>query len=160
MPYEFTVHELPEQPVLSIRSSVPASDIPKFFGRAFADLYGHVGLLGLAPTGHPFVLYHAFGDAIDMEVCVPIAREVSATGRIRSRTLEPVTVARTLHAGPYDELGVAYEALNHWIGEHDFEAAGPPRERYLNGPDTVKDPEGYRTEIEMPIVSRLVPAIV
>jgi effector-binding domain-containing protein len=84
---------------------------------------------------------------------------VTANGRIQSRRLEPVTVARVLHIGPYEELGVAYEALNAWIREHDYEVAGPVRERYLNGPDTVKTPEGYRTEIDMPVVSIRVPAM-
>jgi effector-binding domain-containing protein len=159
MTYDVSIHELPEQPILSIRSTIATSEIPRFLGRSWADLYGRVGLLGVAPTGHPFVIYHSFGEAIDVEVCVPTATEVTANGRIQSRRLEPVTVARVLHIGPYEELGVAYEALNAWIREHDYEVAGPVRERYLNGPDTVKTPEGYRTEIDMPVVSIRVPAM-
>jgi effector-binding domain-containing protein len=161
MDYVVSTREVPEQPIISIRERIGPSEISSFLGRSFADLYGHVGLLGVAPSGHPFVIYHEFGtEAIDAEVCVPLAHEIRASGRIESRILEPATVAQTLHVGPYDELHVAYGALNVWIRDHDFEVAGPVRERYLNGPDTVRSPSGYRTEIEMPIVPVRIPATV
>jgi effector-binding domain-containing protein len=160
MDYDFTIREVPAQPIISIRGRFAPAEISSFLGRCFADLYGRVGLLGVAAAGHPFVIYHELGGTeIDAEVCVPLVSEISAHGRIESRVLEPATVAQTLHIGPYDELGVAYEALDAWVREHDFEVAGPVRERYLNGPDAAGSPAGYRTEIEMPIVSARAPAI-
>jgi effector-binding domain-containing protein len=153
MGYEFTIHEVPELRVLSIRGRFDSAAIQTFLGRSFADLYGHVGMLGAQPTGHPFVIYHDIGgDSIDAEVCVPIAATVTASGRIASRALEPGQVVRTLHVGPYDQLHVAYEALDAWIRDRGFEVVGPVRERYLNGPDEGESPAGYRTEIEMPVV--------
>ena len=153
MPYEFALHQVPEMTILTIRQSVDEAGFPGFLGAAFPELFTHTGSHGVIVTGHPFVIYHAFGpDAIDAEVCVPVAGPAPEAGRITARTLPAATVVRTLHVGPYDELGQAYAALEAWAGDHGFAAAGPHRERYLNGPDATSSPADYRTEIDMPVI--------
>jgi effector-binding domain-containing protein len=154
MDYVITTHDAPELSIVSIRDRCPTGGIPGFAGGAFRELFGRLHLLGVAPAGHPFVIYHEFGpDGVDAEVCVPIDRLVSASGTIKSRTLHAQTVARTVHVGPYEDLGAAYAVLTHWIGSKGFESAGPVRERYLNGPADQVSPTEYRTEIEIPIVT-------
>ena len=156
MKYVIATREIEPQPILSIRDRRPAPSLPQFLGQSFDALFSRLGLLGVEPAGPPFVIYHEFGpDDIDAEVCVPIATGVTATGGIHDRVLPPITVATTLHVGPYEELETAYGALTTWIGENGFEAAGPLQERYLNGPggpgvDVL--PADYRTEVEIPIV--------
>ena len=153
MTYEVAPHELPEQRILSIRRQVATHEVPQFFRETLGELYGRLKLLGEPASGHPFVIYHQFGrDGIDAEACVPVGRAVSASGAIRTRVLPPMTVARTLHVGPYEELGGAYGALTEWVRHRPVEVAGPMQERYLNGPGEVASPSEYRTEIEMPIV--------
>ena len=61
------------------------------------------------------------------------------------------TVAEVLHVGPYEELATAHAALAAWIERNGFEAVGPVRERYLNGPADGVPATAYRTIIEMPI---------
>jgi effector-binding domain-containing protein len=63
-----------------------------------------------------------------------------------------VTAASTLHAGPYEEIGAAYAALQAFLQERGHEAAGPPREVYLVGPAQASDPGTYRTEVLWPIL--------
>jgi effector-binding domain-containing protein len=158
MPYDVVTHELGTQPILSIRKHCPQADIPAFIGRCFGDLYGRLGMLGVEPAGPPFVIYHEFGpDAIDAEVCVPVGESVAAAAPIVARTLPAMTVARTLHVGPYDQLGDAYAALTDWMARTDHVADGPMFERYLNSPDEVASPAEYRTEIEVPIGPAAVP---
>jgi effector-binding domain-containing protein len=153
MDYVIATRELAPQDVFSIRDRIPPAEIPAFLQGAFAELYGRLGLLGLPPAGHPFVIYHAFGPSeMDAEVCVPVARPATARGRIQSRELPAATVVRTLHVGPYDELGAAYRALTDWIERNGFEAAGPVQERYLNGPGEGVGPADFRTEVEIPVV--------
>jgi effector-binding domain-containing protein len=149
------------QAIVSIRARRPQDDLPAFLKAAFPDLLGRLRLLGVSPSGPPFVIYHEFGaDGIDAEVAVPIDKPVTATGKVESRVMPAMTVARTLHVGPYEELGEAYAAVSGWITDHGFEAAGPIQERYLNGPgDRVASSE-YRTEIDMPIVPLKVAAAV
>lgn len=153
MDYVIATRELGPQDVFSIRDRIAPAEVPVFLQGAFAELYGRLGLLGVAPAGHPFVIYHAFGPAeMDAEVCVPIAGPATATGRIGSRQIPATTVARTLHVGPYEELGAAYRALTEWIEGNGFEASGPVRERYLNGPGEGVTPADVRTEVEIPVV--------
>ncbi|MGZ8515150.1 MAG: GyrI-like domain-containing protein [Candidatus Limnocylindrales bacterium] len=157
MDYVIAKRELPQQPIVSIRDRCAQGDIPGFVGTAFGELFGRLGLLGVEPAGPPFVIYHEFGpDGVDAEVSVPIAQAVSATGRIKARVLPAVTVAGTLHVGPYDDLGAAYAALTEWIRSNGFEATGPFQERYLNGPGDQVSPAEYRTEVEIPIVAAAV----
>lgn len=153
MDYVIATRELGAQSIFSIRDRQITADLPMFLGAAFGELYGRLALLGAQPTGHPFVIYHALGPAeIDAEVCLPIESSASAAGRITSRELPAMTVARTLHVGRYEDLDAAYRALTEWIERNGFEAAGPVHERYLNGPGDGVEPTEYRTEVEIPIV--------
>jgi effector-binding domain-containing protein len=157
MDYVITTHDAPGLSIVSIRGRCDTGGVPGFVGGAFRELFGRLRLLGVAPAGHPFVIYHEFGpDGVDAEACVPVAGPVSASGTVKARTLPARTVARTVHVGPYENLGAAYAALTHWIRSKGFESAGPICERYLDGPADQVSPAEYRTEIETPIVASLV----
>jgi effector-binding domain-containing protein len=158
MDYVVATHELAQRPVISIRDRHPQAELPGFIGDAFGALFGRLGLLGVKPAGHPFVIYHAFDpEEIDAEVCLPVAPDITGSGRTQTRTLPSMTVARTLHVGPYEDLGDAYAVLTEWVRHNKFETAGPVQERYLNGPGDHVPPAEYRTEIEIPIVPAAVP---
>jgi len=152
MRYEISTHEVPDQPILSIRQRLPTADMPGFVGQCYQEMYGHLGELGVESTGAPFVIYHAFGPGdVDAEVAVPVPFAVAESGRMASRVLPGGTVARTLHQGPYNELGAAYTELTEWVGDHGFEVTGPARERYLNEPGPDVAPADYLTEIDLAI---------
>ena len=159
MDYQFSTHEMAPQPIASIRERHPTSDMPQFLGRSFGVLFGRLEELGIRPAGPPFVIYHEFGkDTIDAEVCVPVLAIVVGGDVFESHELPATTVVRTLHVGPYTELGDAYEAITGWIEMHDTQAIGPVRERYLNGPGDGLEPAAYMTEVEMPILPARIPA--
>jgi effector-binding domain-containing protein len=159
MVYEIATHHVEPQAIVSIRGRRQQDDLPAFIRAAFSDLLGRLRLLGVSPSGPPFVIYHGFGaDGIDAEVSVPIDQSVTATGKVESRVLPAMTAARTLHVGPYEKLGGAYAALTDWTADHGFESAGPIQERYLNGPGDCVASSEYRTEIDMPIVALMVGA--
>ena len=146
-------HHLEPQAIVSIRDRRKQDDLPGFLKAAFPELFGSLRSLGVAPAGAPFVIYHELGaQGIDAEASVPIREPIPTAGKIESRVLPAITVARTLHVGLYEELGDAYTALWNWIRGHEFEIAGPVQERYLNGPGDHVASDEYRTEIEMPIV--------
>jgi effector-binding domain-containing protein len=157
MEYQVSMQDVPDQPIVSIRGRLAQSDLPAFIGRSFGELYGHLRLLGVKPGGEPFVIYHEFGpNEVDAEVCTPVAGPMKASGRITSRVLPAATVAQALHIGPYEDLHVAYAAVTHWVGGHGLEAAGPVRERYLDGPGDGVPPWAYRTIVEQPVVEAAV----
>jgi effector-binding domain-containing protein len=150
--YEVSVLDVPAQWVVSVRRRLGAGEIPLFIGESFGQIYGHLAKLGVESTAAPFVIYHQFGpDGIDAEACAPIARRIAPAAPVRVRKLHAATVARTVHIGPYEELGGAYQSLTEWIDDHGREPAGPVRERYLTGPADALPPTLYQTEIEMPI---------
>lgn len=152
MRYEVATHEVEDQPVLSIRRHLATDDLPAFVGESCEKLFARLSLLEVPPNGAPFVIYHAFGPGdIDAEVCAPALHPVAGSGEMEFRVLPAATVARTVHTGPYDGLGAAYTELTEWIGDHGFESAGPPRERYLTEPGPNLAPADYVTEIEFPV---------
>ena len=152
MVYDISMHELPVQRILSIRETVARGDVPAFITSSFADLRSHLRLLGVRAVAGPFVIYHVFGPTeVDAEACVPVAGDVVAVGRITTRLLPATTVARTVHIGPYEELGSAYAALITWVGRHGLDAIGPVRERYIDGPGSDALPADYRTVVDLPI---------
>lgn len=159
MEYRIVTHHLEPRAIVSIRDRRKQDDLPGFLTAAFPELLGRLRLLGVAPSGPPFVIYHEFGtQGIDAEASVPIGEPVAAAGKIESRVLPAMTVARTVHLGPYEQLSDAYTAVSNWIRSHGYEIAGPVQERYLNGPGEGVASSAYRTEIEMPIVPSVVAA--
>jgi effector-binding domain-containing protein len=153
MDYSFSILDTAPQPIVSIRERHATGELPAFIARTFGSLFQRLGEIGSAPAGPPFVIYHEFTpDTIDAEVCVPVGRVLPGFDAFASRVLPASIVVRTVHVGPYDELGAAYEAMTDWIRTHGAETAGPVRERYLNGPGDGVRPAAYRTEVEMPIV--------
>lgn len=153
MDYPVTTYDLGAQPILSIRERAGRTDLPGMLQAAFAELFDRLGRLGVNPAGPPSVIYHEFtADGVDAEVCVPIRSAVPGRGRTTFRELPPMTVARTVHVGRYEDLDVAYTAVANWIEGHGLEPAGPVQERYLNGPGNSSTPSEYRTEVEIPIV--------
>ncbi len=149
---DITTYQVEEQPVLSIRRRLTTEEMPTFIGQSCEKLYAYLGLLGVPPNGAPFVIYHAFGPGdIDAEVCAPTPHLVAGSAELEACVLAATTVARTVHLGPYDQLGTAYTALTEWVGDHGYETAGPPRERYLTEPGPAISSADYVTEIDLPV---------
>ena len=147
------VQDLDPEPVVAIRRQCPPEAVPDVIRTGITEHLERLRLLGVRPTGDPFVLYHEMEPGgFDVEVCVPVPGGVSAAGGIESRVLPAMTVARVTHVGPYEELGETWETLAAWIGSHGYEGIGPVRERYRNGPADGVDPSGFRTEIERAVV--------
>jgi len=152
MDYEISVRDVPSQWIVSVRRQMTVPELPAFFGEAYGRIFTRLADLDVEAVAPPFAIYHQFGPGeVDAEAGVPVGRRVSATAPLKVRKLAATTVARTVHVGPYEELGQAYEALTDWIADHGRQAAGPVRERYLNGPGEDVPPTAYMTEIEMPI---------
>jgi effector-binding domain-containing protein len=107
------------------------------------------------PAGPPLIVYHDVIDEEtdgDIEICVPVVGTVPGDSNVYGRELEGGTMATTVHRGPYEEIAPAYHTVTGWISEHGHEMAGPPREIYLNDPQTVP-PAELLTRVEFPIRS-------
>jgi effector-binding domain-containing protein len=146
-----TQTDLAEQPIISIRGTCRSTEFPGVISRSLGELFSWLGSHGIAPAGHPFVLYHTFDpEALDAEVCVPVERPVEGTERIQARILPPTHAVSTIHVGPYETIGETYTALMAWARTNEVTIGGPMKEIYLNGPGEAASPAEYRTEIQMP----------
>ncbi|RXS77777.1 hypothetical protein ETR37_18920, partial [Geobacillus sp. PK12] len=129
-------------------------EIGKTVGAGFEELYTFVTGAGAIPAGPPQAAYPGDfqpGGEVDVDLYVPIDGAPPAQGGIDFVTLPGGPVAKTSHRGPYDRVGAAYEALFTWVREHGRTPAGPPRELYLTGPDTVTEPADYLTDVILPL---------
>ncbi len=153
MPYTVKIEDIPARLIAATRLRTTlrkiADDIGVGFGRLIPALTG----AGIEPAGPPLIVYHDVIDEEtdgDIEICIPVARPFSGGPEVYGRELEGGTVATTTHQGRYQEISPAYHTLAGWISEHGHEVAGPPREIYLNDPQTVQ-PDELLTRIELPI---------
>jgi AraC family transcriptional regulator len=117
--------------------------------------YQYAEASGLHPAGPPFVVYRDRVGAHrwSIEICAPIAEVPAGTppGDLGVEWIPAGRVAKTVHRGPYETLGEAYDDLAQWIGEHGYTPAGPPREIYLSEPET--PPEEISTIVEIPVMA-------
>jgi effector-binding domain-containing protein len=144
--------------VVSRRLPVRLPEIGSVLGRAFGDVYGHLGAGGIESDGPPFVIYHGTpvaDDPFDVEICAPVARAIDPPACWQMQELPAGTFVTLVHVGPYDTVEAAYDTLTAWIGAHDLAIAGPPREVYLSEPET--PPEQVRTIVEFPVVEVAAP---
>ncbi|HET9654909.1 MAG TPA: MerR family transcriptional regulator [Kineosporiaceae bacterium] len=147
---------LPEQLVVSCRVVTALAELPSAFGAAWGRVEWHLHEHGGRRAGPSLAIYHGPDfdpDALDVEVAVPVTGWVRVGAGIAVRTLPAVEVIATVHAGAYDRLGDAYQALAGWAGEHGRVLGEGIRETYLVGPDR-GGPEGLRTEVAWPLAER------
>lgn len=135
MGYEIQLTDLSRRPTAVVRAQVAPADLTDFLGGAFEEVLAVVGRQGRSPAGPPFGRYVLHDGAFDATVGFPVDGEVAASGRVTPDELPGGTAATTLHTGPYDQVGAAYDALTAWLPEHGLTASGVPWESYLDGPD-------------------------
>jgi len=152
------VEQREPQPVLSIRQTVPVAELTQAQGASLYGLWRFLRDRGVAPTGPPFVRYHTFGDVeTEVEIGVPVGNAVAGAGRISASELPGGRTVTTMHLGPHDRLGDAYNRVQEWLATHG-QPAGPAWEVYewidLTREPTVSSwpaPVDWRTQLVQPV---------
>lgn len=153
MPYEVEVIEAAPQTIAAVKVHTTLKKIAEEIPTGFGAVVQAMGSAGLAPAGPPLLVYHDVIDEEtdgDVEICVPVNGQIDGVSEVYTRELEGGSMASTIHHGPYQEIAPAYHTVTGWISEHGHEIAGPPREIYLNDPQTVPEEE-LLTRVEFPI---------
>jgi AraC family transcriptional regulator len=88
-----------------------------------------------------------------IECGVPLAMPGAGDGDIVAGELPGGPVASTVHAGPYEQLGETYRALERWMVEQGLRPAGAPWESYVTDPAEHPDPADWRTLVHWPIAA-------
>jgi effector-binding domain-containing protein len=137
---------------LAIREVVPNAQIGPKMGQILGELMAYFGKSKVIMTGPPFALYHSFdSEKTDMEVGFPVAEPQKGEGRVKPCTLPGGRVVTATHVGPYEKVVDTYTEMQKWITAKGLKPKNVMWERYLNGPDTVKDQSEYNTEVFWPI---------
>jgi effector-binding domain-containing protein len=151
MTYEIKLLELPDQHVLTMRTVTAVENLPAFLGKAYKAVMDHMVSLGDNPTGMPFCAYYNMDmKALDVEAGFPIAKALPEKGEVKSTVIPGGKFVSTIHRGPYDSVGPAYDALLEWAEAQGYEPTGVAYEYYLNDPNA--DPSIVaETEIRYPL---------
>ena len=148
MDYAIELRTLERTDTAAVRLTTTMPRIGADIGQAFGEVMQYLQANGIQPTGLAFARFHSMGEEIDMEAGFSVPGAITGAGRVRPGELPAGEAAVTLHAGPYDAIGPAYEAIEAWLAAHNRKAAGAPWEVYLTPPD-VQPP---RTEVVFPLL--------
>ena len=144
--FEITTEVVDEQPTVVADATLRVEAIGPWVRKVFGMIAAAVGS---DIAGPPFARYRMLGDEeFEVEAGFPVAGPVQVVGELRDSSLPGGTAAVTMHVGPYDQLGQAYEALSAWVSEHGGTPTGAPWECYLSEPDV--PPERTMTRVVQP----------
>ena len=153
VPFDIEITDANPQQIAAVKINTNLSQIANDISAGFGTLMQGMAKARVHPAGAPMIVYHSVIDeetSGDIELCVPIAGQISGGEEVYARELEGGTMAMTLHKGPYERISPAYHALMSWIPDNGYEIAGPPRETYLNDPRQVA-PDELMTRVEFPV---------
>ena len=143
----------------AIPAAVTMDGISAAVDDAFPELFGWLAGQGIAPAGPPLIRYLIIDMAGDLqiELGVPVAAPVTASGRVRPGVLPEGRYAVLRHTGPYDGLMASNAALLQWAQEKGIafdtwdtaggEAWRGRAEHYLTDPSQEPDPAKFETDV-------------
>ncbi len=152
MQYDIRLQDTGPVTAIARRATVDRSLLGGVIHETLDEAYRYLAAVGGVPNDAPFVIYREMTDdgrRWNVDIAAPIEHAVEPPHGYRLLVVPRQTVARTVHRGPYQQLGEAYDAVGAWVGARDLALTGPPRESYLSEP-TVPGSETV-TLIEWPV---------
>ena len=135
MAYTCELVHLHAQPTLVVRTRTSIERLPEVLEPAWGAVLACAGKVGARPTDPPFVAYlNADLQDLDVEIGMAFERVLPGEDPVHAHAIPGSRAVACVHVGPYAELQAAYRALEAWMEEHGFHAAGPSYEFYLDDP--------------------------
>jgi effector-binding domain-containing protein len=148
------VIELSAQPI-AVVSETSAVDVPAI-SKAYADGYAEIGKFmkknSLKQSGAPLGINGEMSaTSYAFDAAVPIDRaNVAGSGRVKVTQSYAGKALKTVHVGPYDDLGAAYAKFGAYLAAHAYTPKSASFSWYVDDP--AKTPAtALRTEIYWPI---------
>ncbi len=131
---------------------VARHELPAAIAEGVGKVYMYAQQAALALAGQPFTRYQSMGPGLlSIEVGMPLAADATGNGEVESGVLAAGPAAVAVHAGPYDQLGETYAAVERWIEAQGAQPGGAPWESYVTDPADHPDPADWRTEVCWPL---------
>jgi effector-binding domain-containing protein len=128
------------------------ADLPQVLGHCYASLYSYLGQIEQPPAGPPYVAYYNMDmQDLDLDVGVPVAKELPGKDDIQPARLPGGKVATCLYTGSYSEMGQGYDTLSKFVAEQGQQPSGAAYELYLSDPNTTP-PDKLQTLILFPLL--------
>lgn len=126
-------------------------DMGQKSGAAFGTVAGYLARIGVAVSGPAVSVYEMEGDLFHVAAGFLVEGSFEPGEGVEPLQLPVCEVATTVHMGPYDRLGQAYEALQKGaIAQgREVEESGIMWEEYWSGPEA--PPEETRTVVLWPL---------
>ncbi len=169
MSLDIRIEQQPPLHALEIARNAPMWKIPKLLGNDFPRIEKRITAQGGNRAGAPYVRYMEM-DWQQMRHCGPlrmlwqmltskqrmriglaVEAPIEGDGDIEAVAIESLTCVRTIHRGPYHNLGDAYKEIVDWAETNDVELADYTMENYINDPTTVAK-EDIETLILIPVI--------
>lgn len=144
---------MPEQAVAFVPIVVARNQIQSVMMPGLSEIQTTLNEQGIAPAG-PWLTHHHYlkPNEFHFDICVPVTQPVKPQGRVRPSILDARKVARTVHRGPFDELGEAWGAFMAWVSAQRLPACIDFFECYAKGPETSPDPAQWETVLSVPLM--------
>ncbi len=150
---DIEVVEIESAPSISITDSSTIDEMGLKMGEMFGELMAYVEIKKLNVTAQPYTIYYNYDPAgyTVMEAGIPVDNARSSRGRIKVAESPGGKAVKAIYFGPYEEIGVAHEAIEKYVKLHGLEITGPPWDIYISDPATEPDASKWETYVLYPI---------
>ncbi len=151
MDYKIELTKKTKQPVLSVKTRAPVTDLPMLCRRIFTGIAAYLSELGEEPADAAFVAYYNMDmEDLDLELGFPVSKALAGKGEIQPSFIPEGNQVSCMHKGSYSATEPAYNEMLEWIGKNGYEPTGASYEFYYNSPGEVPESE-LLTKIVFPL---------
>jgi effector-binding domain-containing protein len=137
-----TVAVVEARPTAVVAAAVTWDSWPDVWRPMLDEVYACMRRNGNVRQGANVMLY--LDDTPHVEVGVEFINPCALDGQVKRSALPAGQVARTVHRGPYEDLGLAHNRVRQWCAAHGHGLAGPLWEIYG---DWRENPADLETEV-------------
>jgi effector-binding domain-containing protein len=117
-----------ERPTAVVAQATTWGEFPALWKGLLDQVYAVLATGDVRQSGHNVMLYK--DDLPHVEVGVEVDRTFPAVGRVVASVLPAGQAAKTVHRGPYRDLGAAHRRVADWCRANGLILAGPRWEVY------------------------------
>ena len=148
MAYEIVLDDVAARPIAAVHASVPVGQVAAAWRPALDQVWAFLRSHdGLRTDGHNIFVYHhpvLPGAPMAVDFGVEISRPFEPEDEIVFTQTPAGPVARTVHAGPPEQLAAANAAIEAWCAAHGRPLAGVSWEIYGDPGD---DPAAFEIQV-------------